>query len=73
MPNQRIIIDYEMSHAGRRISVSVQSIELFAENSGTRLVQTDQGAYLDGLDTPQQRRNGIGPELDQLAKALTTR
>jgi uncharacterized protein YndB with AHSA1/START domain len=71
VPNQRIILSYEMSHVGRRLSISVQSIELFAENGGTRLVLTDQGAYLDGLDTPQQRRNGIGPELDRLAKALT--
>jgi uncharacterized protein YndB with AHSA1/START domain len=72
VPNQRIIFSYEMSHVGRRISVSVQSIELFPENGGTRLALTDQGAYLDGLDGPQQRRGGIEPQLDQLAKALTT-
>ena len=70
VPNQRIIFHYEMSRFGRRMSVSVQSIELFEEDGGTRLVLTDQGAYLDGLDHPQQRRSGIEPQLDQLAKAL---
>jgi uncharacterized protein YndB with AHSA1/START domain len=72
VPDQRIIFSYEMTHAGRRLSVSVQSIELFAENGGTRLVLTDQGAYLDGLDDPRQRRGGIEPQLDQLGKALTS-
>ena len=72
VPNQRIVLSYEMSHSGRRISVSMQSIELFRQHGGTRLVLTDQGAYLDGLDVPQQRRGGIEYELERLAKALTT-
>lgn len=71
VPDQRIIFCYEMSRFDRRMSVSVQTVELFAEDGGTRLVLTDQGAYLDGLDDPQQRRSGIEPQLDQLAKALT--
>lgn len=71
VPNQRIILSYEMSHLGRRISVSMQSTELFGENGGTRLVLTDQGAYLDGLDVPRQRRGGIELELDRLSKALS--
>jgi uncharacterized protein YndB with AHSA1/START domain len=29
VPSQRIIFSYEMSRSGRRISVSIQSIELF--------------------------------------------
>jgi uncharacterized protein YndB with AHSA1/START domain len=70
VPDQRIIFSYEMTYAGQRISVSIQSIDLYPEDSGTRLVLTDQGAYLDGRDTAQQRRGGIEPQLDQLAKAL---
>ena len=72
VPNLRIILAYDMVHAGRRISVSTQSIELTGENGGTRLVLTDQGAYLDGLDVPRARRGGLAEELDQLGKALTT-
>jgi uncharacterized protein YndB with AHSA1/START domain len=72
VPDERIIFSYEMTHVGRRLSVSVQSIDLIADHGGTRLVLTDQGAYLDDLDTPQQRRGGIEPQLDKLAKVLTT-
>lgn len=70
VPNRRIIFSYEMSHGRQRISVSLQSIDLYPEGVGTRLVLTDQGAYLDGLDNARQRRGGIEPQLDQLAKAL---
>ena len=70
VPNQRIILSYEMAHGDQRISVSIQSVDLYAENGGTRLVLTDQGAYLDGLDNARNRRRGLEPQLDQLAKAL---
>ena len=70
VPNERIIFSYEMAQGTRRISASLQSVDLFAENGGTRLVLTDQGAYLDGLDTAPTRRRGIEPQLDLLAKAL---
>jgi uncharacterized protein YndB with AHSA1/START domain len=71
VPNRRILLSYEMSRSGERISVSLQSIELFGEDGGTRLVLIDHGAYLDGLDRPHHRRGGIQRQLDQLAKALT--
>jgi hypothetical protein len=31
---------------------------------------TDQGTYLDGLDHPEQRREGVALDLDQLGKSL---
>lgn len=68
--DQRIIRCYDMAHRGQRISVSVQSVELFPDNGGTRLVLTDQGGYLDGLDIPRHRRRGLELELNGLAKAL---
>ena len=72
VPNRRIVLSYEMVHAGRRISISMQSYEMVAEDGGTRLSLTDQGAYLDDLDVPANRRRGLEAELDQLAQALTT-
>ena len=71
--NERIVHTYEMARFGRRMSVSVQTIELSAEPGGTRLVLTDQGVYLDGRDNPAQRREGISLDLDQLGKALAAR
>ncbi len=70
VPGRRIVLSYEMVQAGRRLTVSLQTVELIPERGGTRLVLTEQGAYLDGLDTPGVRRNGIEPQLDALAKAL---
>ena len=50
--DQRIVTTYEMSIDGRRMSVSVATVEMTAIPTGTSLVYTEQGAYLDGLETP---------------------
>lgn len=68
--NQRIVATYEMSVDGRRMSVSVAAVELTATSTGTHLVYTEQGAYLDGLDDPRSRRTGTGSQLDNLAAVL---
>ncbi len=51
---------------GRRISVSVATVELLDEDHGTRLVYTEQGAYLDDLDRPEWRQQGTEGQLDRL-------
>src|SRR5579863_4589052 len=51
VPNQRLVYAYEMYADGARISVSVASIELLANENSTTLIWTEQGAFLDGLDT----------------------
>lgn len=53
-----------------RISVSLASVELEAASAGTRLVYTEQGAYLDGHDTPALREEGTIQLLDALGAAL---
>jgi uncharacterized protein YndB with AHSA1/START domain len=70
VPNERILYAYEMQLDGARISVSLATILFLAEGAGTRLVVTEQGAFLDGLDTPEQRRSGTGGLLDQLGALL---
>ena len=70
VPNQRIIYTYDMHLDDDRISVSLASIELKPEGSGTRLTVTEHGAYLDGLDTPAQREEGTNWLMDQLGQAL---
>jgi uncharacterized protein YndB with AHSA1/START domain len=68
---ERIVLSYEMAMDGRRMSVSVQTVELHAApGGGTRLVLTDQGAYLDGIDSAKARLSGIDAQLDLLAEAL---
>ncbi len=67
---ERIVTTYEMSIDGQRMSVSVATVELKATPAGTRVVYTEQGVYLDGLDTPDSRRTGTRSQLDNLATVL---
>ena len=69
--DERIVTTYEMSVDGRRMSVSVATVELTATSDGTHLSYTEQGAYLDGLDDPQSRRTGTESQLDNLATTLS--
>ena len=68
--NNRIIYTYYMIMGGKRISVSVAAVELFAEGSGTRLTVTEHGCFLDGLDNMEQRRRGTSDLLDALGRSL---
>lgn len=68
--NERIVYTYEMTMDGQRISISVTSVEFAEDASGTKLIYTEQGAYLDGLDQPSFRFDGTTSILDDLAKAL---
>ena len=67
---ERIVYSYEMTMNGRRISVSVATVEFVSEDSGTVLILTEQGAYLDGLDTVAQREEGTVQLLAQLGTYL---
>jgi uncharacterized protein YndB with AHSA1/START domain len=69
-PDQRIIFTYDMHCDDQRISVSVTTIELHAEGEGTRLVFTEQGAFLDGLDNVEQREGGTRGLLNKLGAEL---
>jgi hypothetical protein len=53
-----------------RISVSVATAEFKPERDGTRLVFTEQGAFLDGHEMPARREQGMGSLLDSLGQWL---
>jgi Uncharacterized conserved protein len=67
---ERIVYTYEMLLGETRISVSLATIELRPDGDGTLLVYTEQGAFLDGHDTPAQRQHGMGSLFDALGRAL---
>ena len=50
--------------------MSLTTIELRAAGRDTRLVFTEQGAFLDGWDNPAERERGTGELLDALGAAL---
>jgi uncharacterized protein YndB with AHSA1/START domain len=48
VPNERIVTAYSMHLGDALMSVSVATAEFKAEGAGTKLIYTEQGAYLDG-------------------------
>jgi uncharacterized protein YndB with AHSA1/START domain len=70
VPDQRIIYSYDMYLDDKRISVSLATMELKPEGTGTKLVFTEQGAFLDGYDEPGQRQRGTEELLDALGASL---
>ena len=70
VPNQRIVYAYEMSLDGRKISVSLATLEIKPAGTGARLVVTEQGAFLDGYDDSGSRERGTGFLLDRLGASL---
>ncbi len=70
VPNERIISSYEMHLDDKRISVSLATVEFKPAGKGTRLVLTEQGAFLDGFDSSAQRKRGTGDLLDALGEYL---
>jgi uncharacterized protein YndB with AHSA1/START domain len=68
--DERIVYTYSMHLDEALLSVSVATVELRPEGTGTRLVLTEQGAFLDGRDSPDQRQQGAGGLLDALGAEL---
>ncbi len=70
VPDQRIILSYEMHLDERRISLSLATVEFMPEGAGTRMIFTEQDAFLDGYDNAGQREQGTRDLLDKLGAAL---
>jgi uncharacterized protein YndB with AHSA1/START domain len=68
--DERIVYTYDMLRGETRISVSLATVELAPAGSGTKLTYTEQGVFLDGLDTPELRQQGTGGLLDALGAEL---
>jgi uncharacterized protein YndB with AHSA1/START domain len=68
--NERIVYAYDMYMDDARISVSLSTIELTPADGGTRLLYKENGVFLDGLDTPEQREGGSRQIFDALEVAL---
>jgi uncharacterized protein YndB with AHSA1/START domain len=70
VPGERVVSAYDMYLDDTRISVSLATVEFKPAGAGTRLVYTEQGAFLDGHDIPAQREHGTRELLDNLEAAL---
>ena len=70
MPDRRIVYCYEMYAGGDRMSVSVATVDILPDGTGTKLTYTEQGVFLDGIDKPEAREEGTTWILDNLGKYL---
>ena len=70
VPDVRIISAGTMHEGDERISTTLCTVELLAEGKGTRLILTDQSAFLGDREKPSDREEGWGAILDKLGAHL---
>lgn len=70
VPDRRIVYCYEMYASDDRMSVSVSTVDIVPDGTGTKLTYTEQGVFLDGIDKPEAREEGTASLLDNLGKYL---
>jgi uncharacterized protein YndB with AHSA1/START domain len=70
VPNERIVWSYTMRLGERTISVSLTTMELHPDGSGTRMRFVEPGVYLDDYDGAADRVRGTNDLLDSLDRAL---
>lgn len=70
VPDQRIVSTYDMHLNDTRTSVSLATVEFKPTGAGTRLIYTEQGAFLDGHDNAGERERGTRGLLDALDAML---
>jgi len=74
VPNKRIVSAYNMSLGSKDgdkcFSVSLASFEFTATAGGTLVLFTEQGAYFEGSDGAEMRKQGWNSLADALGKEL---
>ena len=71
--DRRLVFSYRMVMGGVPISVSLATVELEPAGEATRMVFTEQAAFLDDGDTRAAREGGWSWLLDRLADHLAER
>lgn len=71
VPDERIVYAYEMRLDSTKISVSLATIEFKQAGSGTRLLLTETGAFLDGYDDAGSREHGTNLLVDRMGQSLS--
>jgi uncharacterized protein YndB with AHSA1/START domain len=70
VPQERIVYTSTMSAGAEVITISLTTVEFKPADGGTKLVLTEQGAFLDGREEPAWRENGTADQLKALADVL---
>lgn len=72
IPGQRIVSSIRMLIDGHCFSASLATIELASEGTGTLLTVTHQGAFFEGADGPEMRKQGWETLLGKLATEVAS-
>lgn len=70
VPDRRIIYAYDMHLGDKRISASLATVVFEAEGRGTKMIFTEQIAFLDGYNDRAERIRGTEIGLDKLVFSL---
>lgn len=71
IPGERIVYVYEMHLDGKKISVSLATLEFkTAAGGGTRFVMNEQGAFLDGFEDGGGRERGTIELVERMSAGL---
>jgi len=68
--NQRIVYAYDMYVDGKKLSVSLSTVEFVPSNKGCLIKYTEQCAFLDGYPDNGSREHGSRELIEQLARSL---
>ena len=68
--DERIVFAYALSAGEVRASAALTTVELAADGGGTRLLLTEQVAFLDGVDGTASRQRGWSELVDRLGDAI---
>jgi uncharacterized protein YndB with AHSA1/START domain len=71
VPDERIVLTYDMHLDKTRISVSLLTLEFILQGKNTKLILTEQDVFLDGFDNVASREKGTRDLLDNLDAFLS--
>ena len=70
--DERVVFSSKLLADDRIVTVSLTTVEMSPVDGGTRMVLTQQNAFLDGHEQPDWRRAGTCSQLDALGNELET-
>jgi uncharacterized protein YndB with AHSA1/START domain len=70
VPEKRIVITSKMTLNGRPITITLVTFEFLSSGTGTELVLTNQGTFVDWADGAKMIEQGWRSLLDRLGKEL---
>ncbi|SDR84742.1 SRPBCC family protein [Actinopolymorpha singaporensis] len=70
LTDERIVYTTSLFGRGVLATVSVTTVEFVPDGTGTQLVLTEQGTFLDDQEHPEWREQGTGGWLDALGREL---